>query len=238
MSRKRLRPHWCALNEDKHPKTGVLLLPGRAGVGEDLTYRYAGTELSESLFVGITPQGFEWYPMPNGPDDQQEALDGIWDAFQTIDRTLDRIESRYGVPRNNIAVAGFSAGGVMTIQTVALSDEPLAAGIVHAGAILEPSILPPAKHETPLLVFHNQDDYCFDWFERYLPMKDALKDKGYAAYFVERKRGNHTVLYDDIIITGYFLSRVFGYPKQWEHTYHESIPDTILKWKIPQMAKA
>lgn len=233
--RKRLQPNWCALNEDKNPKTGVLVLPGRAGVGEDLTYRYAGTELDQSLFIGVTPTGFEWYPCPNGPDDQQNALDGIWDAFQTIDRTLERIETRYGIPRKNMAVAGYSAGGVMTIQTVALSDEPLAAGIVHAGAILNPDILPKAKHTTPLLVFHNQDDYCFDWWERYLPMKDALRNKGYVAYFVERKKGNHSVLYPDIVIAGFFLSRVFGYSDNWEHTWTEHIPESILKWEIPKM---
>lgn len=237
MSRKKLHPNWCALNEDKSPKTGILVLPGRAGFGEDLTYRYAGTELTESLFVGITPKGFEWYPCPNGPDDQQEALDGIWAAFQTIDKTLDRIEHRYEIPRENMAVAGFSAGGVMTIQTVALSDRPLAAGIVHAGAILDPDSLPTAKHATPLLVFHNVDDSCFDWYERYIPMKIALKEKGYKTYFVEKERGNHQILFHDIIIAGFFLSKIFGYDQQWKHGRIKYIPEQIRKWKIPTMAK-
>lgn len=232
---KRLYSRWATANANKNPKTGILVLPGRSGFGDDLMNRYRGTELDESLFVGVTPRGFEWYPMPNGPDDQSAALNGIWDAYQTIDRTLDRIEKRYEIPRENMVVAGFSAGGVMTIQTVALSGTPLAAGIVHAGAILDVDALPEAKHDTPLLVFHNVDDYCFDWEERYIPMKHALKSKGYSCYFIERKRGSHQVLHNDIIITGYFLSKIFGYPEDWQHSLDEYIPDTVKTWKIPKM---
>lgn len=219
------------MNADRKPDNAMLVLPGRSGFGEELAYKYAGSELGNTLFIGITPKKFEWYPMPNGAEDQNAAIEGVWPAFETITRTIDRITHRYGIPRERIGVTGFSAGGVMSIQTVALSDTPLAAGICHCGAILDVDALPEAKHETPLLIFHNKDDYCFDWDERYVPMKKALKERGYKCFFVERERGGHHVHWADVIVAGHWLSRVFDYPKEWKHSRSEYIDPVIKKWK-------
>ena len=232
---KRLRPTWVALNEDNNVKTGILFLPGRMGYGEDLTYRYASVDLPETVFIGITPEGFEWYPMPNGPNDQSNALAGIEDAYGAIDRTLNLIEKRYGIARSNMVLSGFSAGGVMTIQSIVRSEEPLAAGIVHAGAILDPDALPECECDTPLLVIHSQNDDCFEWEERYLPMKNALKDKGYNAFFIEKQSGGHIIQMQDIAIAGYFLNHILGYPPEKAERLTRYVPKSVLKWKIPTM---
>jgi predicted esterase len=155
--------------------------------------------------VSITPKALAWYPMPNGAHDQYWALEGQERARLTIEGVVQKIESRYGIPRSKIVLCGFSAGGVMAIQVASQSATPFAGVVVHAGAILDPSALPPCQcPTTPFLLTHYQDDVIFEWRERYVPMRDALTARGYWIYVIERRVGGHTVCEQDI---GY--SRLF-----------------------------
>jgi predicted esterase len=77
--------------------------------------------------------------------------------------------------------------------------------ISHAGAILEPSSVPPCKKDTPFLLIHNQNDDVFDWHERYLPMKYSLVNNGYHVKCVEKECGNHKIYDDDVMEAVSFL---------------------------------
>jgi predicted esterase len=97
----------------------------------------------------------------------------------------------------------------MAIQAAAWSNRPYGAVVAHAGAILEPLALPQAKHKTPFLVMHNENDDCFSWDERYLPMKLALVDKKYPVEFIENEVGGHSVTNDELATAGRWLNNIF-----------------------------
>ena len=197
---------WHILNSEKAPDTCVLLLPGRDNYGPLMGRAYYSLGLHNSLLVSITPVKYEWYPMPNGADDQEDAISGQVAAYHTIDGVVRRITEKYGIPRNKIVLCGYSAGGVMAIQVAAYSKEPFAGVVVHCGAILDPSMLPLCNcPETQFLLTHYEDDIIFEWFERYLPMKNALIAQGYKVYTLEQKHGGHLVGENDLIRSRFFM---------------------------------
>jgi predicted esterase len=156
--------------------------------------------------------------MPNGPADQTAAVEGIKTAITAIELVIDKIKTMFSLSRDKIAVVGFSAGGVMALQVAAHSEQSLAAAVCHGGAILEPDKLPFARDSyMPILLTHAEDDSIFDWYERYLPMKNALLKQDYNVHTIEWLSGGHSLSSEDMIVTGVFLSKCFKYPKEWRH---------------------
>lgn len=189
----------------------ILNLPGRGNDGGYLADIYAHCSgLERAVFAGLTPAGYAWYPMPRNPDDQAEAVAGLARARAAIEEAVDVLGQQYGIPKERTVLAGYSAGGVMAIETAVRSVEPFAAVLCHCGAILEPDKLPPARHPTPFVLFHNRDDNCFFWDERFEPMKAALVRQGYDTHTHERPSGGHVMTDHDIRQAGLFLSRLFG----------------------------
>jgi len=194
----------------------VIVLPGR-GISAGMMERFMlHTGLWRSMKVILEPRNLEWYPAPNGPDDQEASLWGQKVAIKTLDNEVKRLERGWGFKKKDILWVGFSAGAVMSIMMAAHSDEPYAGALSLSGAILDPKSLPVAKNQTPILVQHNKDDDCFKWDERYLPMKEALKAKGYNATFKEGYEGGHNLTGEECDLTRNFVSKIFGYYSDYE----------------------
>lgn len=192
---------WCVYKDDPEPTSCILALPGRGQSGFHMASTYFSIMNSpKTLIIGVTPVGFEWYPMPKGPFDQNDALSGLDTAIQTIDDVVSCIIKRYNIPAEKISIVGYSAGGVMALMAAAhLPQHNFASIACHAGAILKPSELPDCvNEETEFLMCHSQDDFTFNWCDRYIPTKDALREKGYNVRFSERKKGGHSIFYDDL----------------------------------------
>jgi phospholipase/carboxylesterase len=166
--------------------------------------RYA--ELDNTLLLAVAPME-EWYPAPRGANNQMEAVWGLKLSVPEFNDFIEKIEQEYQFPRSKVALVGFSAGAVMAIQAAAWSDKPYAAVVAHNGAILEPSDLPRARHDTPFLLLHNENDDCFSWDERYLPMKIALIDKRYNLEVIENDVGGHYISPEDVGLAGDWLRR-------------------------------
>jgi predicted esterase len=148
----------------------------------------------KSFIVGITPTIRSWYPMPNGINDQTNAVKGIVPALEIIEKVIYTIETKRGTPRNRMVLMGHSAGAVMAIMMAALSPKPFAAVISHCGAILDTDMLPDCQcPETPFLLTHSKDDLIFDWHERFIPMYEVLKSKGYKVYTAIAKDAGHCI---------------------------------------------
>ena len=191
----------------------AVLLPGRGQPAVDLLARYDAAPLPRTYLIAAEPFE-EWYPIPKGSDDQDAAVYGLRLSIQELDEFISELQEEFGLERSQIALVGFSAGGVMAIQTAAYSQEPFGAVVVHAGAILEPDELPPAKHNTPFLLIHSEDDDCFFWEERYLPMKKALMDQGYEIYTSEGPVGGHRIFSEDILEGAEFIRTHLEEPEQ------------------------
>lgn len=168
----------------------IVLLVGRGQTALNILEQYDYEDFHQSVVVAIEPLK-EWYPCPNGLDDQVEAIEGLKYAVPQLNKLIINLQNQFNLPRNKVALVGFSAGAVMSLQLVSNSTEEFAGVVSHAGAILDPENLPQAKNKTPILLIHAQDDDCFSWDERYLPMKKALENQGYNLTVKESEFGGH-----------------------------------------------
>jgi len=193
--------------KNENPYFAVICIPGRANDGALFANEYfTESGIDNAVFVGPTPDGYAWYPMPHDAKNQSAALQGIPRAIKAIEAVRAAVEKRFDIPKRRTILAGFSAGGVMAIQTAAYSEEPYAGVICHSGAILEPKDLPMCKNQgCPVLLTHNRDDMCFEWYERFLPMKEVLIKKGWKTYTLERNSGGHVTSSDDMSEGAYFI---------------------------------
>lgn len=198
----------AVVKEVKNAQSIVLLLPGRGQMPRDILSVYHAHSSLKSTFIAIKPEN-EWYPLPRGANDQTEAVFGLSMLLPSFDRLIKKIEDKFDLKRKKIGLVGFSAGAVIAIQTAIYSDEPFAAVVSHAGAILEPDSLPVAEHKTPFLLTHSKDDNCFSWDERYLPMRAALEKQGYNVECKEHESNGHSVTAEDIEIASIFLANQF-----------------------------
>lgn len=205
------------------PDFCVICVPGRGQDGSNFARAYhevAG--FKNTVFVGPTPHGYAWYPMPFSATDQTRALLGLPIARNAINAVADAISKKFDLPRSKMAILGFSAGGVMAIETASHSEEPFALVASHAGAILEPKNLPYCQcPDTPVILTHNRDDECFEWYERYVPMKTALKNQGYQTLTLERRFGGHRVLPQDMEqVILYLAQYLIPQHEGWEKEHH------------------
>ena len=188
----------------------VLLLPGRGQTAQDILRRYDQcSNLDCMRLIGIG-QIIEWYPAPNGANDQLDAIWGLKISVPELDAFIESIQKDNGINRDEIALSGFSAGAVMAIQLAAFSNEKFAAVVSHNGAILDPNSLRMATNDTPIFLIHNKNDQCFSWDERYIPMKNSLFKNGYKLEFVESEEGDHYMHQEDIENAGIWLKKVFN----------------------------
>ena len=133
---------------------------------------------------------------------------GLDENLSVLADEIERAGRAFDVPTNRTHIVGYSAGAVMgvTLVTRALL-QPFGSAFVMAGAILQPERVGKAACDTPILLRHNRDDACFDWDERYVPMRQALRDNGYRVEADEKNDGNHGVSGYDVRSLRKFLNR-------------------------------
>lgn len=193
---------------DENSNDAVIILPGRGGAGSTIGILYNREVLQgSSLIVGLTPHNYEWYPKPKGPKNQTNAIEGLPKAVDAVMNEIYDIERIYRIPMERITVAGFSAGGVVALATSFVAPA-LRGVIVHSGAILEPANVPTCtKPNMPYLLTHSRDDNVFTWSERYEPMVEALRSKGYKVQTSERDVGGHCMSKQDLKAASDFFAK-------------------------------
>jgi len=226
---KSLYERWAIYNADNKPTSCILALPGRGNRGQDIAEWYSFAGLKKTLIVAVTPANYEWYPQPNGPQDQADAVAGQEAARNSLEWVVDTIEKRYGIKSNRMALVGFSAGAVMAIQTAIHSEREFAAVIGHGGAILDPGGVPPAKNAMPIYLMHSNNDSTFEWDERFVPMKESLEQNGYNVESLIRKYEGHRVIYEDIVVAGAKLAPALGYPKGYQTVEYPELLERSLR---------
>jgi len=206
----------------KEPKNGpvryaLLALAGRYNSARLMMQVAEDFQLPNTVLVAIQPYGLAWYPQPFSATDQKEAVQGLPVARSACMKLLGRISKAYRLSHKKIAVVGFSAGGVMALQMATHASKPFGGAVSMSGAILEPIKVPQApKSHTPIMLVHNFDDGCFDWYERYLPMKISLLRRGYNVITKESRYGGHRITAGDIIEASRFFADSLGI-EDWEH---------------------
>ena len=212
--------HFQVYRATEKQQSCVLCLAGRGGDGGSLArdYRYFGN-LHNTMFIGVTPlrlkasqyggtyTAVEWYAQPYSPEDQTEAVRGLEYARNQIEKIIHKVMEVHEIPRERIALTGFSAGAVMSLYA-AMHSTPLAGVAAHAGAILETNNV--KKNDTPIFLTHGRNDGCFDWYERYVPAKNALVENKCNAWAFEHN-GGHWVTTPEVLAGSKFLAGKLGY---------------------------
>jgi predicted esterase len=92
---------------------------------------------------------------------------------------------------------GFSSGAVLSIEIATKSNFEYAAIFSHSGAVLEPENMILCKKKTKFFLIHSEDDNCFSWQERFIPMRDCLVENKYPIEVLQKKYGGHSIYQDD-----------------------------------------
>jgi len=203
----------------KDRRGAIIALPGRGVPGTIMLRFCKDMELRRTMFAAVEPYKLAWYPQPFGPNDQYAAVAGMENSLEVLQDAIERFMQWQDLKPEETVLLGFSAGSVMALQLAMRSEEKWAACVSLAGAILEPEKVEPAKNETPIILQHNADDDCFKWHERYLPMREALEDNGYAVTRLERPFGRHTLYINDAVNVSKLLAPILGYPKGFAEKY-------------------
>jgi predicted esterase len=189
--------HVLIEESNKDYKGTILLFSGRGNSAYDLLMLYKNNEKSDHYrLISIEPYS-EWYPLPNGSGNQEEAVLGLRDTIPRLKNTINKLKENYDLNESNLFVAGFSAGAVVALQILLSTDEVFGGVVCHNGAILDMSE-PSKSNMTPVLVFHCNDDDCFSWDERFIPMKEFLIENSFIVSFIEKNEGGHYVDNEDI----------------------------------------
>lgn len=202
----------------KKRRGAIITLPGRS-LPVSLMMRFCKElHLSNTMVAGIQPEKYQWYPMPFGVNNQQKACEGMEVAYDILSREIDGFLKWQNLKKEETVLLGFSAGAVMALQLAVRSEEKWAACVSLGGAILEPDKVGPVKNETPLILQHNRNDQTFEWFERYLPMRDALENQGHNVVRMERPYGDHCLYREDALAVSRKLSVILGYSQKYFET--------------------
>ena len=180
------------------PTHAIILLPGRDIPAEAMMQNFISlVDMPRMVFYCLEPK-IEWYPIPNGVDNQSKSVKGLSENLPIIRNCIMELLVEENIPVSNTILIGFSAGGVIALGLACNFSDEYKLVISHSGAILEPGCLKECEVNTKFLLYHRKDDFCFDWDERYVPMKNALVNQGYNVFFKEDLYGNHTIYKNDV----------------------------------------
>jgi len=163
-----------------HENTNLYLLAGR-GMNPKVMIESFGQCFQNWNISTIEPD-IEWYPAPNGINNQYDAVVGVKEAGQLV---ASLIKENSNFPLNRVGIAGFSAGAVVALEASFILKE-LGFVISCSGAILDTMSLDLneiRKIKTAYHIIHGRQDTIFSWNERYLPVKKTLENNN--SYFYE-----------------------------------------------------
>lgn len=198
------------VHEPEFPiKGNAILFTGRGGSAEAFIEKYEKL-LTETRLIAIQPVS-QWYPMPNGADDQKDAVQGLEKNIEKIKNHVDEIIKEFDINLGDLVFIGYSAGSVVALQLVTNYNMDIAFAFLHSGALFEPKSLKECCIKTPFMLIHSSDDNCFSWDERYLPMKNAMIEKNYNLFFIEKKEDGHSMTDNDLYFVSSYIANLFKY---------------------------
>lgn len=185
-------------NSIEKPNLAIVLLPGRGCSAEGMMEIFLSlVDLPKLIIFSLEPSK-EWYPIPNGIEDQNEAVSGLSENLSEIKNYIDELLIKFGIEIESTILIGFSAGSVVALTLATYYQQPYKIVFSHSGAILETENVKDCEIKTKFFLIHHEDDYCFDWHERYMPMRESLRNHGYDVTTVERSFGNHVIYRNDV----------------------------------------
>ena len=148
-------------------KHAIILLHGYGGDGKDISMLTLNWKrhMPNTVFVcpnghetcPINPSGFQWFDLTK--DDTNYILDQSIKAEEKIKIFINEIKQEFNLKNNQICLAGFSQGCMMSLNVGLTSDEKFSCIVGFSGKIIDQNNLKSRiKNFTDTLLIHGDSD--------------------------------------------------------------------------------
>ncbi len=195
--------------------SAILLLHGVGSDANDLIELapYLQEALPHTAFISpnapfafdMAPFGRQWFSLQSREPDF--ILSGIQKAYPAVRQMIDDVKKEFGLRSKNIALFGFSQGGMMSLYTAPRLEDGVGAVVSMSGAVFGPELLQSETHSRPpVLLCHGEKDPIVP-FAMMGQAKAALLTNSISVETVSRPHMEHSI--DEVCLSaaGSFLQK-------------------------------
>jgi phospholipase/carboxylesterase len=186
----------------------VVVLHGRGADANDLADLAPYLDRGYRFIFPNAPKPFE--PMPGYSfgftwfDGWPAERNSITESRNLLLEFLEEMTTKFPTPRGKVILAGFSQGGLMSLDVGFRTKVELAGIVVMSGGLYEED-LPPFRTDLPVLIVHGtQDDMIPVLAAR--RARRVLEDQGIDVEYHEFPMG-HQVTEESMALVGGFMAR-------------------------------
>jgi phospholipase/carboxylesterase len=194
----------------------VVLLHGLGADGRDLIglAPVLGEILPDAAFVSphapepcdLAPFGYQWFSLREVTP--QALLAGVEAAAPVLQAFLDQELERYGLEDRQMALLGFSQGGMMALYVAPRRAQPCAGVLSYSGALVGgEDLLRGARSRPPILLVHGDADPVVP-FQALGAAKAGLEAAGFSVLAEARPGLAHGIDNEGLSLGAAFLSKV------------------------------
>ena len=152
---------------NKEIKNAIILLHGYGGDGKDISILSLNWKrhLPNTVFIcpdgpdqcPINPRGFQWFDLTK--DDPEYILKESKKAEDILNQFINEIKVEFNLKNENICLAGFSQGCMMSINLGLISENKYCCIVGFSGKIINQKDLKHRKNvSTDTLLIHGDSD--------------------------------------------------------------------------------
>lgn len=195
------------------PKQLVILLHGLGADGRDLITLAPlwGRALPDAVFVSpdapfpcdMAPMGYQWFSLQDWS--HEAILQGVRRAAPILDSFITEQLEKYDLLPENLALAGFSQGTMMSLYVGPRYPEKIAGILGYSGAYIPDE---GDLHNVPVHLIHGEADHVVP-IAAYDQARLALQTQGFTVTGHTTKGLMHGIDEQGIVSGGEFLKSVF-----------------------------
>ncbi|MAJ86330.1 MAG: serine esterase [Candidatus Pelagibacter sp.] len=170
------------------PKNAVILCHGYGGDGKDISIlaNYWKNYLTDTIFIcpdapekcAVSPTGFQWFDLMGQTKD--EILTKSLVAEIRLNQLIDEVKKNNNLESKNIAIAGFSQGCMISIQTGLKRNDKINSIIGYSGKIISTEHLSKnIKSRPKVILMHGDKDEVVP-IESFLEAKEFFLNNNYS----------------------------------------------------------
>ena len=148
-------------------KNAVILLHGYGGDGKDISMLSLNWKrhMPNTVFIcpnghevcQINPSGFQWFDLTK--DDPDYILEQSIKAENKIQNFINEIKQEFNLTNNNICLAGFSQGCMLSLNVGLITEEKFSCIVGFSGKIIDQNNLKGrVKNFSDVLLIHGDAD--------------------------------------------------------------------------------
>lgn len=149
------------------PKNAIILCHGYGGDGKDISLlaNYWKNYLTDTIFIcpnapekcAVSPTGFQWFDLMDQTEDQ--ILTKSLVAEIKLNKLIDEVKQKNNLNSNQIALAGFSQGSMICLQTGIKRKDQVNSIIGYSGKIINTNHLEKNINSRPkIILMHGEKD--------------------------------------------------------------------------------